>query len=120
MEPMDDEEDVMRKPIVAALLGALPLVTCAASWENVPLVDRTCADTAKDVPDDHPRDCLLQCASSGYGILDHGTWVALDEAGDEKAVAALKATRRKSHIRVDVTGERTGAVIHVTSLAISK
>lgn len=110
----------MMKPIVAALLGMLPMVAVAASWENVPLVDRTCADTAKEVPDDHPRDCLLQCASSGYGILDHGTWVALDEAGDEKALAALKSTRQKSHIRVNVTGERTGSVIHVTSLAIAR
>jgi len=110
----------MMKPILAALLAASPMVVLAASWENVPLVDRTCADTAKDAPDDHPRDCLLQCASSGYEILDHGTWVALDEAGDEKAVAALKATHRKDHIRVDVTGERTGSVIHVTSLAIAR
>jgi hypothetical protein len=110
----------MKKTIVVALLGALPPSALATSWVNVPLLDRTCAETAKVDPDGHPRDCLLQCAASGYGILDHGTWIPLDEAGDEKALAALRAASRKDHVRVNVTGERDGAVIHVTSLSLAR
>ncbi|MGA8892508.1 MAG: hypothetical protein WB493_13135 [Anaeromyxobacteraceae bacterium] len=110
----------MTKTIVAALLGALPTWTFATSWVNVPLLDATCAETAKVEPDGHPRDCLLQCAASGFGILDHGTWIPLDQVGDEKALAALRATSREDHIRVNVTGERDGAIIRVTALTIAE
>jgi hypothetical protein len=110
----------MAKTIVAVLLGTLPTWAFATSWVNVPLLDRTCAETARAEPDGHPRDCLLQCAASGFGILDHGTWVPLDEAGDEKALAALRSMTRKDHVRVNVTGERVGAVIQVTSLTLAE
>lgn len=110
----------MKKRVVGALIAALPMCSLAAEWKNVPLVDRTCADTARVQPDDHPRECLLLCAASGYGILDGGTWIALDDAGDEMALDALRATRQEDHIRVDVTGEQVGPVIHVTSLTLSE
>ena len=110
----------MTKTIVAALLGTLPTWAFATSWVNVPLLDATCAETAKVDPDGHPRDCLLQCAGSGFGILDDGTWIPLDQVGDEKAVDALRATTRKDHIRVNVTGEREGPLIHVTALTIAE
>jgi len=108
----------MGKLLVVLLAGALPMAALAESWVDVPLIDRTCADVAKSKPDGHPTDCLLQCASAGLGILDHGTWVALDHDGNEKAVAALKATHKRDHVRLNVTGEREGSVIHVTSLTI--
>ena len=110
----------MKKRIVAAVIAALPMCSQAAEWRNVPLVDRTCADTASVQPDDHPRECLLLCAASGYGILDEGTWIALDEVGDEMALEALRATRKEDHIRVDVAGDRDGSVIHVTSLTLAE
>jgi hypothetical protein len=108
----------MRKLILLTLLGALPAMTLATTWEYVTLIDHACAEKMKADPDAHTKACLLQCASSGYGILDHGTWIPLDKAGDEKALSALKATNHKDHIRVNVTGEKKGSVIEVTSLTI--
>jgi hypothetical protein len=108
----------MRKLILATLLSALPVLALATTWENVPLVDHGCAEKMKADPDAHTKACLLQCSSTGYGILDHGTWIPLDKAGDEKALSALKATSHKDHIRVNVTGEKKGSVIEVTSLTI--
>lgn len=110
----------MKMRVVAALIAAVPTWSLATEWSEVPLVDRTCADAARLQPDDHPRDCLLLCAESGYGILDGETWLALDEAGHEMALEALQATRQEDHIRVDVTGERVGPVIHVTALTLSE
>jgi hypothetical protein len=114
------EEDVMTKTILAALLGALPVLGLAANWENVPIVDHSCADVAKANPDGHPRDCLIQCAASGYEILDHGTWIALDAAGNREAFAALKGSNRKDHVRVNVTGERDGHLIHARSVSVAE
>jgi hypothetical protein len=109
----------MKKLILAALVGGLPMLALAATWENVPLVDRGCAEKVKAEPDSHTTACLLQCASSGYGIFDHGTWIPLDKVGDEKALSALKATKHKDHIRVNVTGEKKGDLIQVSSLTIA-
>ena len=108
----------MRKLILLTLLGALPATALATTWENVTLIDHACAEKMKADPDAHTKACLLQCAGTGYGILDHGTWIPLDKAGDEKALSALKATSHKDHIRVNVTGEKKGSVIEVTSLTI--
>lgn len=111
----------MRKLMLATILAGLsiPASALAATWEKVPLIDRNCAGKFGSNPDAHPTSCLLKCASSGYGILTgDGKWLGFDKAGNEKALAALKATAKKEHVRVDVTGERKGDVIAVSSLAI--
>jgi len=103
--------------IVAALAFAVPAL--AEEWKNVPLVDKMCLAKVKANTDKHPTSCLIECADSGYGILiADGTWLKLDKAGNDQALAALKATDKKNHIRVDVTGERTGDTIKVTALTI--
>ncbi|HUL59987.1 MAG TPA: hypothetical protein VLU43_11955 [Anaeromyxobacteraceae bacterium] len=108
---------MLRWMAVAALVT--PALAMAATWEKVPLVDHMCADKVKGNPDAHKTSCLLKCASSGYGILTaSGAWLKLDEAGNEKAVAALKKTSKADHVRVNVTGEQKGDVIAVSSLAI--
>jgi len=98
----------------------LPCVTLAATWEKVSLVDQMCASKVKDHPDKHPTSCLLKCADSGYGIQTaDGTWVKLDAAGNKLALAELKRTAKKDGIRVDVSGEKKGDVIQVSSLKIA-
>jgi hypothetical protein len=70
-------------------------------------------------PDAHTTSCLMQCQGSGYGILTaDGKYLEFDKAGNAKALAALKATRKKDHVRVDVTGEQKGDTIQVQSLKI--
>ena len=107
----------MKKLILAVLL-TLPSAALAATWTHVPLVDHNCEEKVKADPDAHPTSCLLTCASSGYGILENGKWIKFDKEGNEKAIAALKATHKKDHIRADVTGEMKGSVLHVTALTI--
>jgi hypothetical protein len=106
------------KRLILAVIAAIPSLALAGTWTNVPLVDHNCVEKVKADPDAHTTACLLQCEGSGYGILEHGKWIKFDQKGNEKALAALKATHRKDHVRVDVTGERKGSVIHVSSLTI--
>lgn len=105
--------------LFAIIMLAAPLAAFAETWENAPLIDHNCLQKMKDHPDEHPTSCLIQCADSGYGILvNEGTWLKFDKAGNTKALAALKATERKDHIRVTVTGERKGDTITVESLKL--
>jgi hypothetical protein len=111
----------MKKLMLVAMVVAgfsIPASALAATWDNAVLIDHNCAEKFGSNPDAHPTSCLLKCASSGYGILIDGKWVKLDQAGNEKALAALKATGKKDHIRVNVKGERKGDVIAVSTLAI--
>jgi hypothetical protein len=109
----------MRK-LLAALVVTMPVLAFAASWDNVPLVDEMCASKVKADPDKHPTSCLLKCANSGFGIQTaDGKWVKLDEAGNKLALAELKKTAKKDHVRVNVTGEQKGTVIQVASLKIT-
>lgn len=111
----------MRKLTFALVLAlvATAVPALAEEWKNVPLIDKMCLAKMKATPDAHPTSCLIECADSGYGILlADGTWVKLDKAGNDKALAALKATAKKDHIRVNVTGERKGDTIAVTELTI--
>jgi len=108
---------MLRWMAVVALVT--PAVAMAETWEKVPLVDHMCAEKTKGNPDAHKTSCLLKCASSGYGIITTGgTWIKLDDAGNQKALAALKSTKKTDHVRVNVTGEQKGDTIAVSSLAI--
>lgn len=109
----------MKKLMLVVALGlSVPASALAATWDNVSLIDKMCSGKFASNPDAHPTSCLLKCASSGYGIVTDGKWVKLDKAGNEKALAALKATKKKDHVRADVTGELKGDTIQVSSLTI--
>jgi hypothetical protein len=116
------EEEVMNK-LLAALLVSLwiPASALAATWTNVSLIDQMCSEKMKANPDKHPTSCLLKCAGSGYGIqTSDGAYKRFDEAGSKMALAELKRTDKKDHIRVDVTGEEKGGVIQVSSLKLAE
>lgn len=107
--------------VVAAVALALPAISLAETWSNAPLIDKMCSAKMKDTPDKHPTSCAIKCAASGYGVLKaDGSFVAFDKAGNEKALAALKATKKADHLRVNVTGEMKDGVIAVESLALNE
>ena len=111
----------MRKILVGALAAVVlaPLAVRAETWENVPLIDQMCSAKVKANPDGHPTSCALKCASSGYGIFtSSGDFLKLDAAGSAKALAALKATKKKDHVRANVSGDLKGDTIQVASLSI--
>jgi len=73
------------------------------------------------VAEAHTRQCALMpaCQKSGYGVF---TWdnkfLKFDEAGNRKALAALKASKKEDYLKVDVTGELQGDTIKVVSLKL--
>ena len=98
----------------------LPLSAAAETWKNVSVVDTMCSTKAKADADKHATKCALACAKSGFGILTaDGSFLKFDEAGNEKTIEALKATKKADHLRVTVTGERDGDTIKVQSLSLN-
>ena len=86
-----------------------------ASW-NGTLTDVMCKD--KDVAS-HTRKCAVGCAKSGYGVVTaDGKFLKLDEAGNSKALAALKASSKEKDLKVTVAGELEGETIKVSSLEL--
>jgi hypothetical protein len=108
----------MRK-LVALLLALAPALAFAADWMGVPMVDSMCQGKMKDDPDKHPVSCALKCQDAGYQIKTADGWVKLDDAGNKLAVAELKSTSKKDHVRVNVSGEKKGDVIAVSSLKLT-
>ena len=110
----------MRKQLAVLIaVLAMPAVTLAAEWQNVSMVDSMCLTKVKADPDKHPVSCALKCSDSGYLIQTAaGTWVKLDAAGNKLAIAQLKGTKQKDHVRVNVTGEQKGDVIAVSALKL--
>lgn len=111
----------MKKAVFLLVAWALvlPLSAAAETWKNVAVVDTMCSVKAKAEPDKHTTKCALTCAKSGFGILTaDGSFLKFDEAGNEKAVAALKQTKKADHLRATVSGERDGDIIKVQSLSL--
>lgn len=112
----------MKNRVAAVLLLAAlaaPASVLAATWTNVSLVDQNCSKKVKDDPDSHPRACALECAASGFGILTaEGEFLKFDADGSKQALAALRASDREDHLRVDVTGEVENGVLRVETLTL--
>lgn len=108
-----------RVALISMALASLPLVAAAEAWKGVSVIDTLCLSKVKTDPDKHPVTCALQCAKGGYGLLTtDGAYLKFDAAGNEKTVAALKATKKTDHIRATVVGERDGETIKVTSITM--
>ncbi len=105
------------KCVVLLAMFVTPLLCSAETWNDASIVDANCSAKVKDNPDAHTRDCAMQCAKSGFGILTaDGTFLKFDSYGNDQAAAALKASQAKDHLRATVTGERDGNMIKVKSL----
>jgi len=106
--------------LAALALLTLPAAALAETWTNAALVDGGCMKKVKDNPDAHTRDCALKCASAGFGVYTaDGHYLKFDDKGNEQALAALKASDQKDHLRVDVKGKLDGETIKVESLALA-
>jgi hypothetical protein len=119
----------MRTPVrllvLVGLLAALACMAYAADVQGI-LLDRMCSTqivAAKDqkAAQNHTRDCALMgdCIKAGYGVFTaDGTFIVFDQAGNQKAEQALKASHKKSDIKVKVTGDQTGDSMKVTAIKI--
>lgn len=105
--------------LAAAALIALPALADTQTFSDVSLVDVNCSKKVADNPDAHTRDCAIKCDKSGYGVITSDKkFIKFDEAGNKQVEAALKASDKKDHLRVDVTGDVTGDSMKVTSVTL--
>jgi hypothetical protein len=103
--------------VVATL--AFPLHAATQTWKNVSLMDGHCISKMAENADEHPRSCALQCSKGGYGVITtDGKFLRFDEAGNEKALEALKKSEKNDHLRATVTGTLEGETITVSSIAL--
>jgi hypothetical protein len=109
----------MHRSLALMALFTAPLLCAAETWNDVSIVDANCSAKVKDNPDAHTRNCAMQCAKSGFGILTaDGTYLKFDSHGNEEALAALQNSQAKDHLRANVTGDREGDTIKVKSLKL--
>jgi hypothetical protein len=93
--------------------------TAAETFKNVPVVDSNCSAKIADSPDSHTRECALKCEGSGYGIVTSDKkFLKFDAEGNKEIAAALKASSKKDHLRVDVSGEVQGDTLKVSSIKL--
>jgi hypothetical protein len=98
-------------------LCAMPALAAAETYKNVPVVDVNCSKKVAADPDSHPRACALKCAASGFGIVTQDKqFLKFDAEGNAKIVEALKASAKKDHLRVDVSGDVHGDTLKVTAI----
>ncbi len=110
--------------LAAALLAGL----CAAEQKTVSgiLMDKVCsADAIKKgekVAKEHGVSCALMdvCAKTGFGIFtSDGRFVSFDAAGNKKAMAALKTSKKQTDIQATATGDVTGDAMKVATLKLN-
>jgi hypothetical protein len=99
------------------------------------LMDQKCSGTAdlrisgatgtlvggRIVAEAHTKECALmpECQKSGYGVYtSENKFLKFDEAGNRKAIAAIKASTRLDDLEVEITGEVKDDTIKVATLKI--
>jgi len=105
-------------------LGLMVGVASAADIHGV-LMDKMCSAKAvkggQSAAAAHDRECALMppCQQSGYGVFtEDNKFLVFDSAGNTKALAALKKSKKKDDLKVIVTGDVQGDTIKVASLKL--
>lgn len=126
--------NLSRLLLVPGVLCSLAAIAPAAEIKGV-LMDNMCSGKAdlrisgatgtlvggRIVAEAHTKECLLmpQCTKSGYGVYtSDNKFLKFDEAGNRKALAAIKASTRLDDFEVEVTGEVKDDTIKVATLKI--
>jgi len=100
-------------------LCAMPAFAAVETYKDVSVVDVNCSTKVAADPDSHTRACALKCEKSGYGIVTQDKhFLKFDAQGNTKIVEALKASDKKDHLRVDVSGDVQGDTLKVTSIKL--
>jgi hypothetical protein len=118
---------------IAGLWAGLAASAAPATVQGV-LMDKQCSSKAEArvVPGGrveggmlvayvHTRQCALMpdCQKSGYGVFTYDNrFLSFDSAGNQKALAALKAAKKEDDLKVEVTGEIQGDTIKVVSVKL--
>jgi len=118
---------------VQALLASFAAVASAAQIQGI-LIDQMCSSKAEVrvvsgprlvggmiVAEAETRECALKpaCQRSGYGVFTYDNkFLKFDAAGNHKALAALRASKKEDDLKVEVTGEIQGDMIKVATLKL--
>jgi len=109
----------MLASLLALGLMAAPALAATQTFNNVSVVDVACSKRAAADADAHTRECAIGCEESGFGILTADQkFLKFDANGNAKVLAALKASDKKDHLRVVVSGDVQGDTIKVTSVKL--
>ena len=103
----------MKKVLLA--FAVFSVAAFAETWSGT-VVDVACK--GKDLAG-HTKKCAMGCSKSGYGLVTaDGKFVKFDEAGNAKALDAIKATTKEKDLKGSVTGTMEGDVIKVDSISL--
>ena len=109
---------------LAGLLAVFTGLGSAAQVHGI-LMDKMCsmeaAKQGQKFAASHDTKCALDsaCQKSGYGVFTaDNKFLALDGAGNAKAAAALKMTKKTDNLKVTVEGDVKGDSITVSSLKL--
>jgi hypothetical protein len=83
------------------------------------LVDAKCGVQLADQSSEaakHEISCALQCKDSGFGIITAGKFYRFDDSGNRQALFLLKATEKKSNLKVRVGGHISDDLIEVEEI----
>ena len=125
---------LLRNLRVMGLLAGLAATAAPVQIKGV-LLDQTCSAKAElrlagvpqtlqggmIVAEAHTRECALMpaCQKSGYGVFTwENKYLKFDEAGNRKALEAIKTSKKEDDLEVEVTGEVQGDTIKVTSIKL--
>jgi hypothetical protein len=109
----------MLTSLLALSMLAVPALAANETFNNVSVVDVSCSKKAAADADAHTRTCALQCQKSGFGILTADKkFLKFDADGNAKVLAELKASDKKDHLRVNVSGDVQGDTLKVASVKL--
>ena len=105
----------MKHPVLSlALLVASFATGAAAESFSGTIVDVMCR--GKDLAS-HTRECALACAKSGFALVTaDGKFLKFDEAGNARALSALKKLSKEKDLKAKATGTLKGDLLHVDSI----
>jgi hypothetical protein len=73
------------------------------------------------VAEAHTKQCLVmpECVKNGYGIYTRDNkFYNFDEAGNRKALALVRASKKEDDFEIQVTGQIEGDTIKVESIRL--
>jgi hypothetical protein len=105
--------------LLALSMLAVPALAANEAFNNVSVIDVSCSKKAAADADAHTRTCALQCQKSGFGILTADKkFLKFDADGNAKILEELKASDKKDHLRVNVSGDVQGDTLKVASVKL--
>jgi hypothetical protein len=115
---------IYRSLVFGGVVSMFDWSASAAQIQGV-LMDKMCsADALKKGQKfamAHDTKCALEapCQKTGYGVFTaDNKFLMLDAAGNAKAAASLKATKKIDNLQVSVEGDIQGDTIKVSSLKL--